>query len=251
MIGVQQRVVVSVDDCLAFALAQFWVFAGGREALELRRITFEIAGAMVSQLMQHNHLIAFGRRKLRGKPLDQDLIHAALVIAQLCVFGVGQALARQSVAHALAAGLVVAPQGGHARMVEYMQQGLVAADFLFIVVAAAVGREHARQRYFGTGPASAHLRKVDEPVDSGQFGRGLARIAVQAPVLGARGFSDHQYQQSRFAAAGACGLSGVGSDGQQRPLGAGRRRQQHFGQGDHVIGRSHQVAHFMVVPDQR
>src|SRR3546814_16119690 len=70
---------------------------------------------------------------------QQDLVEAALAVAQRRIRGIGHRLERKPVADTLAAGLVVAPQHLHARALEHVQQRLVAADLLRVVIVAAVG----------------------------------------------------------------------------------------------------------------
>ena len=63
MVGVQQRVVVGVDDLLACAVLQVLVFAGWREARERRRVAAKVRRPVVAQLMQHQHLRALRLRE--------------------------------------------------------------------------------------------------------------------------------------------------------------------------------------------
>ncbi|MNN61272.1 hypothetical protein D3C81_1764990 [compost metagenome] len=139
MIGVQHRVVVAVGDLLAAAPAQIGGIAGRGEVAEARRVALEIARPVVAQLVQHHHPVTRSGAHLRGQVVDQDLVHAAPVGAQLRVLGVIQRLHRQAFAYALAAGLVVAPQRADPRAVQYVQQRLVRADVLRVIVVATIG----------------------------------------------------------------------------------------------------------------
>ncbi|GEM_PF-4467605 len=77
---------------------------------------------MVAQLVQYDDPVARTCTDLCGKVLQQDLIHAAPVGTQSGSGGIGQELERQAFTHALATGLVVAPQRADARSVQHMQQ---------------------------------------------------------------------------------------------------------------------------------
>ncbi len=161
-----------------------------------------------------------------------------------------QCLHRQPFAHALAAGLVVAPQRADAGVVEHVQQRLVRADLLLIVIVAAIGREQAGQRHFGAGAARMHVREVDR-AGLRQLRRGLPGVAVQAPVLRAHGFAHHDHQQPRPAVGRARGGLGIQPDRQLRCALDRVVAAQRLGQAQQVVARRGQVAHLALVAHQR
>ncbi len=250
VVGVQQRVVVGIGDQVAPAVAQVGAVAGGREAAEAGRIAFEIAGAVAAELVQHDHAVAGLGAHLCSQILQQDFVHAAPGLAQLRVLGVVQALDRQAVAHALAAGLVVAPQRGDAGVLEHVQQRLVLADVAFVVVVAAERGEHARHRDLGAGAARMHVGEIDH-AQLRQLRRGLAHVAVQAPVLRACGFAQHHHQQPRLAAGRARGGDRVVLDRQLRRLVRWAVGLQVLPQRDQVVDRRGQVADLAMVAHHR
>ena len=196
---------------------------------------------MVAQHVQHDDAAAPGA----GQPLvqtgQQRLVEAAALGAQPRWVDLHHLLAGQAVADALAAGLVVAPQHVDAGPREHMQQRLAAADAVLVVVASAHRREHARHRDLGVGAAAGRLREVDQAGHGRQLRRGLARVAVQAPVGRPRGLADDQHhphrpsaraharprrgiQPDRLARPG-CALEVGGDDAAGRPQHVGRRDQ--------------------------
>ncbi|MCW0449713.1 hypothetical protein NB706_002547 [Xanthomonas sacchari] len=250
VVGVQQRIVVGVGDQFAAAVAQVGGVAGRGEAAERGRVALEVAGAVAAELVQHHHAVAGLGAHLRGQVLQQDLVHAASVLAQLRILGVVQVLDLQAVAHALAAGLVVAPQRGDAGVLEHVQQRLVLADVALVVVVAAERREHARHRHLGAGAAGVHVGEVDH-VALGQLRRGLPCIAVEAPVLRAGGFAQHHHQQPRLAARRTRGGLGVVLQRQFRRLARGAVGLEVLPQRDQVVDRRGQVADLAMVAHHR
>ena len=251
VVGVGDRVVVGIDDCVRRALAQLGGVAGWRVALEFLGRAPVVGRAVAAHLVQHDQVVALAIGHLGLQPLQQDLVHAFGAAAQRGVGRVGHLLRRQPGAHALAAGLVVAPLHAEAGAVHHMQQRLFTADALLVVVASADAREHAGQRGFGVGAAAAHIGEIDD-IERGQFGRGLPRVAVQPPVHRAGGFADDQHKEQRLAAPGP-GRAGhrIDADGHQRLGRLDRVGRGDAGQRIHIVGRGHQVAHRFVRPHQR
>ena len=175
---------------------------------------------------------------------------ATHAIAQRGVLARAHVLHLQSRAHALAAGLVVAPQRGHARALQDVQHRLVAADGLLVVLRAPVRREHARQRDLRAAAAGGDAGEVQHPAPCELRG-GLPRIAVEAPVRGAGRFAHHQHQQARPAHGGRRRLHGILADRQLRARAAGRFFADHLRQRYQHVGRRHQVAHFALVAQER
>ena len=80
VVGVQQRVVVGVDDLALAAAGQIVLLAGRLELLEGRRVAAEVGGPVVAQHVQHHQLAAgFGRRP--GQAFGQ----ACLLYTSRCV----------------------------------------------------------------------------------------------------------------------------------------------------------------------
>ncbi len=94
---------------------------------------------MVAQWVQHYHAIAATGGYGGVQATQQDLVQAAFAVAQVGILRIIQRLHRQSLADALAAGLVVAPQGVDTGVLQHMQQRLVIADLLLVVVVPTVG----------------------------------------------------------------------------------------------------------------
>src|SRR3546814_7637558 len=67
--------------------------------------------------------------------------------------------------------------------------------------------------------------KVDHVLHCRQLRRGLAQVAVQAPVLRAHGLAEHEHQQARPGAGRARQFTGVIADRQQWPGRAGRTEE--------------------------
>ena len=252
MVGVEQRVVVGTGDRGVVALAQVIALAGRLEAAEALGVAAEIGRAVVAQHVQHDDAAALGA----GQPLvqtgQQRLVEAAALGAQPRRVDLHHLLAGQAVADALAAGLVVAPQHVDAGPREHMQQRLAAADAVLVVVAPAHRREHARHRDLGVGAAAGGLREVDQAGHGRQLWRGLARMAVQAPVGRPCGLADDQHHPHRPSArAHARPRRGVQPDRLARP---GRALEvggdDAAGRPQHV-GRRDQVAQLALVAHQR
>ena len=121
MVGVAHGIVVAVGDLFAAAAAQVAGLAAGLVVGKAGRVALEVGWAVVAQLVQHDHPVAFHRTHALVQLLQQDLIHAAAVLAQAGDLGVIEPVHGQVSAHALAAGLVVPPQRGDAGAVEHMQ----------------------------------------------------------------------------------------------------------------------------------
>ena len=207
---------------------------------------------MVAQHVQHDEAAAPGA----GQPLvqagQQRLVEAAALGAQPWRVETHHLLAGQAVADALAAGLVVAPEHVDAGPREHMQQRLAAADAVLVVVAPAHRREHARHRDLGVGAAAGSLREVDQAGHGRQLRRGLARMAVQAPVGRPRGLAHHQHHpQGPGARRHRRARAGIQPDRLARPGGPPQVGRQHAAGRPDQIGRRDQIAQIAVVAHHR
>ena len=251
MVGVQQRVVVGVDDLLARAALQIVVLAGRCETRKGRRVAPEVRGAMVAQLVQHQQLAAAGLGQPLIEPMGQAFVEATTVAAESGRIQTLHGVVGQAVAHALAAGLVVAPVHRHPGARQHVQQPLAVPDAAFVVTVATERREHAGHRDLGVRSAARHVAEVDDR-QRGELRRGLPCIAVQAPVGRACGFADHEHDHQRtLAVRGQRAGPGVEPDRlarHGRALGVGHR---HRAGRPHQVGRRDQVAHLAVVAHQR
>src|SRR5687768_17961299 len=91
VVGVQQRVVVGVDDLLSRTGGEVVVAAGRYEALEGGRVALEVRRSVVAQHVQHQQLVAV-RAAQRAQPVvqaaQQALVPAAAALAKAgCVGG--------------------------------------------------------------------------------------------------------------------------------------------------------------------
>src|SRR3546814_6650550 len=105
-------------------MAELLGIAGGGEAAERRRVALVVGRPVVAEHVQHDDAVAAVGPDPRLQAGQQDLVEAALAVAQRRIRGIGHRLERKPVADTLAAGLVVAPQHLHARALEHVQQRL-------------------------------------------------------------------------------------------------------------------------------
>ena len=149
VVGVEDGVVVGIDDLLPAALAQLVLHALGREAPELGRVALVVSRAVVAQLVQQHHGVTRrrggGLAHHIGQSLQQHAVEAAAAGAQAGVAAGGEVAAVDAVAQALAAALVVQPHHPQAGTRQQLRQGFAAADQVFVVVGPSLGREHAGQ----------------------------------------------------------------------------------------------------------
>jgi hypothetical protein len=163
VVGVQQRVVVGVDDLLAAAAAQVVAAAGGLEARKGRRVAPEVRRPVVAQLVQHQQLRAAGLAQHVAQAVQQAFVQAAAVVAQAgrrrCPCTVCR---RQAFAHALAAALVVAPGHAHAGARQPRAAAtFAAADARLVVVAPAHGANMQGSEVSVLVPQAVTVGKVD------------------------------------------------------------------------------------------
>ena len=196
MVGVEQCVVVGIRDLRQRAARQVIELAGRREALERRRIAAEVRRPVIAQHVQHQYLRSLGLVQVGVEAGQQRLVQAVAAAAQRRRGAVARRARRQPFAHALATRLVVQPKHAGAGTRQHMQQRLAAADARLVVVAPADRREHAGHRDLGIGAAGRYVAEVDD-VALGELRRGLACVAAQPPVGGARRLADHQHQKPR------------------------------------------------------
>ncbi len=171
--------------------------AGWREALESRGVAPEVGRPVVAQHVQDQHLHALCVLQARVQAAQQAFVQAVVTLAQAWCRGGADNFGGQAIADPLAAGLVVAPLHRSPGARQHVQQRLAATDASLVVVAPADGREHARQRHLGAGAAGADVGEV-EYWQLSQARRGLAGVAVEAPVSRAHRFADHDDHQARL-----------------------------------------------------
>jgi hypothetical protein len=250
VVGVQQRVVVGVDDGLVAAAIQPVVDAGGLEAVKLRGRAAVVGRAAVAELVQDDEVHAALLRQTVQQAPQQHLVQALAVAAQRRRRGVRHQGLQEPRAHGLAAGLVVAPAHRHAGARQHVQQVLAAADASLVVAAPSHGCEHARQGGLGVGAAARDLREVDHG-QLGQLGRGLTRVAVQTPVGGPRRFTHHQDQQGR-AFTRSERRAGLRVAPHRQPLAgfAAHLGAREARAGEHHVGRRDQMAQLRMMAHQ-
>ena len=116
-------------------------------------------------------------------------------------------------------------------------------------------RKHAGYRCLGVGAAGAYIAEVGQlPLfEQGlQLGCGVAGVAAQAEVGGARGFTHYHHQQRGAGLVGVAGAgAGIFAHGLQGLLRARRGVGHHFGHGIHAVERVDEVAHLLVVAHDR
>ncbi|EXI73012.1 MAG: hypothetical protein AW07_02944 [Candidatus Accumulibacter sp. SK-11] len=199
VIGVQQRVVVGVDDLLGGTLAQVVVGAFGLEACEGRRVPTEVRWPMVAELVQDDQAGPVRTSQALVETVQQTAVETTPTVAQPRRVQSGDGLGRQALTDPLATGLVVTPMHPDTGPRQHMQQRLAAIDPLGVVAPPAHRSEHARQRHVGVRPAARHLAEVDH-VQSGEFRGRLPRVAVEPPVGRACRLADDNDDEARFAA---------------------------------------------------
>ena len=199
MVGVEHGVVVAVDDLLPRAVAELLGVAGRRETTECRGIALVVGGAMVAEHGAarrrgpcHRGLICASSPDSRISSKQRLPLHSAGSVAS-ATDSYGRPsqtslqpdwLSRQSVRDAGA--------------LQHVQQRLVAADLLFVVVVAPHGENRQGTETSVLVPQELASGKLITSAMAASSRRGLARIAVHAPVLRARGFAEDEDQQPRF-----------------------------------------------------
>ena len=214
---------------------------------------------MVAHLVQHHHraqLLALGRQggELALHLAQHDFIQAVTRVAQAGLLQVARVGVGHTVAQALAARLVVDPHHGQPGALQHVEQVFVAVAAFFVRLFAQV-RKHAGYRCLGVGAARAHIAEVGQlplPEQGVQLGGGVAGVAAQAEVGGARGFTHHHHQQGGPGLVGVAGAgAGIFAHGLQGLLRAWGGVGHHPGHGIHAVERVDEVAHLLVVAHDR
>ena len=125
VVGIQQGVVVGVDDALAIALLQFVGAADRFELFEGLRIAQVVGRTMAALLVQDQQQVARLALQPLRQSLEQDLVVALIALTQLRILGVAQIFVRHPITGALAAGVVVAPQHRHTGTLYHVEQALL------------------------------------------------------------------------------------------------------------------------------
>ena len=184
-------------------------------------------------------------RKRLFDVLQEDVVEAFAVRAvggqvqrgHVVVFDVG--------AGTLAAGVVVVPDDAYPGALQDVKQVVAAAGDIDVKSRARLFGEHAGHGVSGVGAAAAHLRVVDDFCAARrELRRGLARVAVQPPVLRACRLADDKdaHPPLRVGFLLMC----IGGDGLIRTVGAALVLD-FADAGDDEVGRHDQVRHVVVV----
>ncbi|MNI54163.1 hypothetical protein D3C73_1090490 [compost metagenome] len=201
MVGVHQRVVVTIDDTFAAAIVQGIAFAHRSKPFVLFWITLEIFRPMTAHLVQHQHGVFIQGVDEVLQTLQENFIAALAVGAQRRVFQIADILERDSITRAFAARLVIAPDHIKTRALEHIQQAFFVLCLAGVVILAPHVGKHARHRHRGFRAAGMHIGKRDKACLLVQLRRGITVVPQHAKVLGTGTFTHHQYGQG-FSAMG-------------------------------------------------
>lgn len=120
MIGVEDRIVVGVDDLLRGATAEFGAAAIPREAAEGLRVTLVIGRTMASELVQDQHAVLLGIGEIIIDLVEQNAINAFAVGAEAGIFRLRQEGVEHPIGDIVGAGIVVEPNHADAGMAEHI-----------------------------------------------------------------------------------------------------------------------------------
>ena len=90
VVGVEDRVVVGVDDFLAPAVGELGGLAGRGEALERLRVALEIGRPVAAELVEDDQGVAGDGLERGVEPVGQDLVMALAALAEARVAGIRQ-----------------------------------------------------------------------------------------------------------------------------------------------------------------
>ena len=102
-----------------------------------------------------------------------------------------------AVTNASATRLVVDPQDREAGALQHIEQVFFMRRLVAAIIAGERG-EHAGHGNLGIGAAGSHIAEIHQialGLPLGKFGGGRARVAIELPVLGPRGFTHDHHQQ--------------------------------------------------------
>nr|GEU28547.1 hypothetical protein [Tanacetum cinerariifolium] len=166
--------------------------AHGAKTLEGRRIPLPVRRTMAALLVQHDHQILAGVADNLRQALQQALVVALFLVAErIAGFRLRQVFVGHAVARALAAGIVIAPQHGHAGVTEHIEQAFLRFGLVLRIVLARHARKQARYRDGRGSPARVDVAEVDQARLPRQQRVGVARITVERKIHGARRLSHH------------------------------------------------------------
>ena len=155
-----------------------------------------------------------------------------------------------AVAHTLAAGLVVEPEHREAGGLQHIEQVLVLVVARLEGALAQAGK-HAGHRRQCVGAARLHIAPAQHFARR-QFRRGVACIAVQREVVGARRFADDDHEHGRPRLPGVAGAQRrPGRDRHQLAAARDQRLERHHAGRVQAGDRIHHVAQVDVVAHQR
>ena len=184
-------------------------------------------------------------RKRLFDVLQEDVVEAFAVRAVCGQVQRGHVVVFDVGAGAFAAGVVVVPDDAHPGALQDVEQVVAAAGDINVKTRARLFGEHAGHGVGSVGAATAHLRVVDDFCAARrELRRGLARVAVQPPVLRARRLADDEdaYPPLRVGFL----LVRVGGDGLIGAVGAALVLD-FADAGDDEVGRHDEVRQVVVV----
>ncbi|MNP36812.1 hypothetical protein D3C76_1302280 [compost metagenome] len=103
MIGIDQRIVIRIDDALFAALVQRVTQAHRHEAFERHRVALEVLRPMTTHLVQDQHGVLLQVVNHRAQALQENLVMAFAISTQRRVFAIADIFVLHPVARALAA----------------------------------------------------------------------------------------------------------------------------------------------------
>ncbi len=204
MIGVDDGVVVGVDDFLPGAVLQLVGAAGGLEHLELRRIALRVRGAVAADRVEDDDGVLLHRLEPSSEIGQHDLVVAIRVRT---MHGIGVAWicnVHHPSADAFAASIVVAPLDGEVRLRQRVEQIRVTVGLVDVEMLARQVGEHAWHGDRRRRAARRCVIEVHQVRTRHQLRIRRARIAAELEIRGPRRLADHQEQDQRLG-AGSCG----------------------------------------------
>ncbi len=175
VVGVQQGVVVAVDDAVPRAGAEVVAGADRGELLVLPGIALEVGRTVAAHLVQDQHGVLLQPVDEGLQVAQEDLVMALAAGAQGRILALAQVLEGDAIAGALAAGLVVPPQDPQACALQHIEKAFLGARASVAVVRAAQVGEHAGTDTAVSVPQECTLEKLIRP--SSAFSRGLVSRA--------------------------------------------------------------------------
>ena len=203
LVDIHNAVVISIDQLFVAATVDFFCVARRCEAAFFVSIALKIGRAVVADGVQHNHrifldvlqqLVQFGQHNV------VQTLAVGAVFGQVQLHHIRHAA--DILAHAFAIAVVFQPVNVRPGGLQDVQQVVLPFGADFVIRFARQAGEHAGHGKRCGRAATLHVREIHQGIafghPFGQLGRGLVRVAVQAPVFRARGFAHHQNGHVRF-----------------------------------------------------